>query len=231
MECIDRSLGAVVLWTLASVGSATAQELVLEGVTPEIARAIDRGLQFLARTQNRDGSWRSSGGFGNYPTAMTALAGMALCGSGSTPTRGPYFLHVRRATEFLLTAAQPDGVITAPAEEGRSMYGHGFSTMFLNYDLLARRWVRYGYIYPFAEALAGVLMIAGALTWLAAPVALFIGTIGTVSVMKAVYVDRRELKCACVGGDTNVPRGAISLTENVMMVVMAVWMVGKDRFL
>ncbi|EDP65056.1 hypothetical protein BAL199_21909 [alpha proteobacterium BAL199] len=107
----------------------------------------------------------------------------------------------------------------------------GFSTMFLNYDLLARRWVRYGYIYPFAEALAGVLMIAGALTWLAAPVALFIGTIGTVSVMKAVYVDRRELKCACVGGDTNVPLGAISLTENVMMVVMAVWMVGKDRFL
>ncbi len=36
-----------------------------------------------------------------------------------------------------------------------------FSTMFLNYDLLARRWVPYSYIYPFAEALAGVLMIAG----------------------------------------------------------------------
>ena len=53
-----------------------------------------------------------------------------------------------------------------------------FSTMFLNYDLLARRWVRYGYIYPFAEALAGVLMIAGALTWLSVPVALFIGGIG-----------------------------------------------------
>ena len=126
MKCIVRSLGAVILSTIASVGSAPAQELLPEGVTPEIARAIDRGLQFLARTQNRDGSWRSSGGFGNYPTAMTALAGMALCGSGSTPTRGPYFLHVRRATEFLLTAAQPDGVITAPAEEGRSMYGHGF---------------------------------------------------------------------------------------------------------
>ena len=32
-----------------------------------------------------------------------------------------------------------------------------FSTMFLNYDLLAKRWVPYGYIYPFAEGLAGVL--------------------------------------------------------------------------
>jgi glutaredoxin len=41
-----------------------------------------------------------------------------------------------------------------------------FATMFLNYDLLARRWVPYGYFYPFAEGLAGVLMVAGALTWL-----------------------------------------------------------------
>ena len=61
-----------------------------------------------------------------------------------------------------------------------------FSTMFLNYDLLARRWVPYSYIYPFAELLAGVLMVAGALMWLSVPVALFIGTIGAVSVFKAV---------------------------------------------
>lgn len=99
-----------------------------------------------------------------------------------------------------------------------------FSTMFLNYDLLARRWVPYGYVYPFAELGAGVLMLAGALTWLSAPVALFIGGIGAVSVFKAVYVDKRALKCACVGGTSNVPLGFVSLTENVMMVGMAMWM-------
>ena len=99
-----------------------------------------------------------------------------------------------------------------------------FSSMFLNYDLLAKRWVRYAYIYPFAEGAAGVLMIAHALTWLSVPIALVIGTIGAVSVVKAVYVDKRDLKCACVGGDSNVPLGFISLTENVMMVAMAIWM-------
>ena len=99
-----------------------------------------------------------------------------------------------------------------------------FSTMFLGYDLLARRVVRYGRVYPFAEALAGVLMVAGALLWIAIPVALFIGTVGAVSVFKAVYLDRRELKCACVGGGSNVPLGFVSLTENVMMVAMALWM-------
>jgi len=56
-----------------------------------------------------------------------------------------------------------------------------FSTMFLGYDLLARRWVPYGYVYPFAELGAGVLMIAGVLTWLAAPVALFIGVCSSAS--------------------------------------------------
>jgi len=99
-----------------------------------------------------------------------------------------------------------------------------FATMFLNYDLLARRWVPYSYVYPFAEGLAGVLMVAGALTWLSVPMALFIGTVGAVSVFKAVYVDRRELKCACVGGSSNVPLGFVSLTENLMMIGMAVWM-------
>ena len=99
-----------------------------------------------------------------------------------------------------------------------------FATMFLNYDLLAKRWVPYSYVYPFAEGAAGVLMIAGALTWLSVPIALFIGTIGAVSVFKAVYIDKRELKCACVGGSSNVPLGFISLTENVMMIAMAVWM-------
>lgn len=99
-----------------------------------------------------------------------------------------------------------------------------FATMFLNYDLLAQRWVPYGRIYPFAEGLAGVLMVAGVLHWLSIPLALFIGTVGAASVFKAVYLDRRELKCACVGGDSNVPLGFVSLTENLMMMAMAVWM-------
>ena len=102
-----------------------------------------------------------------------------------------------------------------------------FATMFLNYDLLAQRWVRYGYIYPFVETGAGLLMMAGLLTWLSAPAALIVAGIGAISVFKAVYIDKRELKCACVGGDSKVPLGFVSLTENLMMVGMALWMLTK----
>lgn len=100
-----------------------------------------------------------------------------------------------------------------------------FATMFLGYDLLARRFVPYAFIYPFAEALAGVLMAGRLLPWLSIPVALFIGTIGGISVFYAVYIQKRELKCACVGGSGRVPLGFVSLTENVMMVAMAIWMI------
>lgn len=99
-----------------------------------------------------------------------------------------------------------------------------FSSMFLGYDLLARRYVPYAYLYPFAELAAGILMLAGILTWLSAPIALVIGGIGAASVFKAVYIDKRELKCACVGGSSNVPLGFVSLTENAMMVTMAIVM-------
>lgn len=99
-----------------------------------------------------------------------------------------------------------------------------FSTMFLNYDLLARRWVRYGYIYPYAETGAGLLMIPAVLNWVSVPVAFTIGTVGAASVFKAVYLDDRELTCACAGGDSKVPLGFVSLTENLGMIGMAIWM-------
>ena len=103
-----------------------------------------------------------------------------------------------------------------------------FSNMFLNYDVLARRVVRYAYVYPYAELAAAVLMVAGGVFGLiAAPIALFIGTIGAWSVFKAVYIDKRELKCACTGGGTNVPLGFVSFSENLAMMGMGIWMIVK----
>jgi len=76
----------------------------------------------------------------------------------------------------------------------------------------------------FVETGAGILMTGMILTWVSAPAALLVASIGTISVFKAVYFDKRELKCACVGGNSNVPLGFVSLTENLMMVGMAVVM-------
>ncbi len=102
-----------------------------------------------------------------------------------------------------------------------------FATMFLGYDLLARRWLPYAWLYPFLEWSAGALMAAHVLDIVSVPIALFIGGIGAVSVIYAVYVQKREIRCACVGGSSKVPLGFVSLSENLAMVGMALWMMGK----
>lgn len=99
-----------------------------------------------------------------------------------------------------------------------------YATGFVQYDLLAQRYVPYAYVYAFIEAGGGILMIAGLFTWVVAPIVLLASSIGAISVFKAVYIEKRDLKCACVGGDSSVPLGFISLTENIMMMAMAIWM-------
>ena len=149
-------------------------------------------------------------------TALMALAlSLAMAGSAFTIRAAEWFI----AISMCVLAIQ------------KLQDVESFSNMVLGYDLLAKRWVPYSYIYPFAEALAGVLMVAGVLKWISIPIALFIGIIGAVSVVKAVYIDKRNLKCACVGGGSNVPLGFVSLTENVMMVAMAVWMMAAPASL
>jgi len=122
-------LAAVVAaWAVAArAGVAPRPEMV----TPETEQAIEQGLAYLARTQARNGSWRSRTGYGVYPCAMTSLAGLALLAGGSTPGEGPYADNVRRAVHFVLSCAHRNGLIAAMEEEQRSMYGHGFGMLFL----------------------------------------------------------------------------------------------------
>lgn len=128
-------IGAALLIGPAPQAPADAPSPALpEHITPETVQAIDRGLNYLVRTQRADGSWLSSGGYGGtYPTVMTSLAGLALMSGGSTPESGPHARAVRRAMNYVLFVAEQtnDGLIAGSGGEGRSMYGHGFGMLFL----------------------------------------------------------------------------------------------------
>lgn len=141
---------------------------------------------------------------------MALLMGLAIGQAGDLSAAGT--LRSILATAMALLAVQKLRDVES------------FSTMFLNYDLLARRKVAYAYAYPFLEAAAAILMLAGTAAWISGPIALVIGTIGAVSVIKAVYIDKRALKCACMGGASKVPLGFVSLTESLVMTGMGLWM-------
>jgi hypothetical protein len=103
----------------------TAQE-----VLPRQAQAVERGLAWLARAQNPDGAWATEGGQGEYPMAMTGLAGLAFLSAGHVPGCGVYAHRLDKATRWILRNQQPDGLITTP-RDSQSMYGHGFAMTFL----------------------------------------------------------------------------------------------------
>ena len=100
-------------------------------ITPQAAEAIERGLSYLARTQERQGSWSNRSGYGAYPVAMTALAGLALLMDGNTTTQGRYAPQVDRAARFVVRSSMPNGLLARPDADGRPMHGHGFATLFL----------------------------------------------------------------------------------------------------
>ena len=110
-----------------------AEEIYPKHVTAKSQAAVKKGLDYLAKTQNQDGNWTNSQDGNAYPITMASLAGMAFLANGNTPTRGPYAEQVRKVERYLMGNTTPSGLITGPGEEeGRPMYGHGFSMLFLS---------------------------------------------------------------------------------------------------
>jgi len=133
--CLLLAVAVVALTVLPGKQTAKAEApspIMPELVNRKILTSIDRGLKYLVDTQRRDGSWLNQGGYG-YPAVMTGLSGLALMAGGSTPETGPYAKNVSKAMNYLLRVAEThtDGLVAGPGAEYRSMYGHGFSMLFL----------------------------------------------------------------------------------------------------
>ena len=103
-----------------------AQELFQEksDIAPvEVERIYVKGLQYLAKTQNPDGTWADTS-YGKEP-AVVALAVVSMLAHGDDPNFGPYSQPIHRGLDFILKRMDKKGYI------GTSMYNHGFSTLAL----------------------------------------------------------------------------------------------------
>jgi hypothetical protein len=96
---------------------------------PRTRKVVSEGLDWLAFQQHKLGHWTAQG---RYPTAMTALAGLAMLCEGSTTTQGKYAENLRRAVDYLVRQSRPNGLIGDPLRDDRYTYGHGFSMLFLS---------------------------------------------------------------------------------------------------
>lgn len=99
----------------------------------------------------------------------------------------------------------------------------GFADAYRSYDVLARAWPTWGYIYPFVElalAVAYLLNLNPVATNVATLALMLLGAVG---VLKAL-LDKRAIRCACLGTALNLPMTTITLVEDLGMAAMAVVM-------
>lgn len=97
-----------------------------------------------------------------------------------------------------------------------------FAVAFSTYDLIASRWISYGYIYPFIEFILGVLFVSQMELFVANSVTVIVMTVSGLGVIKSV-LSHQKLHCACLGTVLNVPLSTVSILENLGMGVMALW--------
>ena len=95
-------------------------------VTPELERAVTRGLDYLARSQKPDGSWADNYG---QVSGVVGLAMLTFLAHGEVPDEGKYGVVIRRCVDFIVRSQQANGLLSS--DSGSPMYSHGFATLAL----------------------------------------------------------------------------------------------------
>ena len=99
----------------------------------------------------------------------------------------------------------------------------GFATAYATYDLLAKRWRGYGFLYPFLELALGfayLLHWQPSLTYIATIIIMGFSSFGVIHAL----TKKQKIQCACLGTVLNLPMTVVTLVEDLLMVIMAVIM-------
>lgn len=99
----------------------------------------------------------------------------------------------------------------------------GFADSYGMYDIIASKWKPWGYIYPFMELTLGILYLINFAPFLTNIITIIVLGISSIGVIKS-NLDKRKIKCACLGDVFNLPMSTVTIVEDVSMVAMAVIM-------
>ena len=99
----------------------------------------------------------------------------------------------------------------------------GFPESFRMYDPLAKRVPFYGKVYPFIETALGLMFLMRFEINIALIITLIVLGITTIGVTKTL-LDKKSIRCACLGTALKLPMTEATFIENAIMIVMATLM-------
>ncbi|MCW3074099.1 MAG: heavy-metal-associated protein [Flaviaesturariibacter sp.] len=96
----------------------------------------------------------------------------------------------------------------------------GFASSYSTYDIIAKRWQGWGYVYAFLELGLGLAYLTRFYPLLTNGVSFAVMAISLMGVVQSV-INRRQIKCACLGAVFNLPMSTITIVEDGLMIVMS----------
>ena len=96
----------------------------------------------------------------------------------------------------------------------------GFSDSYSMYDIVAKKWNGWGYVYAFIELSLGIGFLINFNPILINGITLIVMTVSIIGVLQSVFA-KRKIKCACLGDVFNLPMSSITIIEDSLMIVMS----------
>ena len=96
----------------------------------------------------------------------------------------------------------------------------GFAESYAMYDIVAKKWNAWGYVYAFVELALGIAFLTGYNPILTNSITLVVMAVSLVGVVQSV-LNKRKIKCACLGDVFNLPMSTITIIEDALMIGMS----------
>lgn len=100
---------------------------------------------------------------------------------------------------------------------------HGFADSYGTYDIIARKWRGWGYVYAFIELGLGLAYLSGFQPVITNIMTLAVMTVSIIGVLQSV-LNKRKIQCACLGAVFNLPMSTVTIIEDALMIAMSAGM-------
>lgn len=99
----------------------------------------------------------------------------------------------------------------------------GFAESYSMYDIIAKRWNAFGYVYVFLELGLGIAYLINFNPFITNITALVVMTVSIIGVLQSV-LNKRKIQCACLGAVFNLPMSTVTIIEDALMIGMSATM-------
>lgn len=96
----------------------------------------------------------------------------------------------------------------------------GFAESYSMYDIVAKKWNSWGYVYACIEIALGIAFLTGFNPIFANSVTFVVMTVSIVGVLQSV-LNKQKIKCACLGDVFNLPMSTVTIIEDALMILMS----------